>query len=414
MIFDLLAAGGAAFDVEAATRAYLDTLQGPAKEQSDAYFEGGYWLLLFGTAIAVLIDWLILRFRMAAKFRDIGEKVFKRPFGVTWLTALLYLIVSTLITLPWSIYTGYFREKQYDLLDQSFGEWAWQQAIGFVIAIVVAPLLIALVYSIIRRAPRTWWVSGTAVTGLLLFVATMLAPVFIAPLFNTYTEMEDGPLRERLVTMAAKFDVPAENIYVFDQSKQNKRISANVSGFGPTIRISLNDNLLERTSDEEVVAVMGHELGHYVLNHGVWRVASTLTVFGLGMFLASRLAPWLISRYGERWGVRDVSDPASIPVLAIVLGVYFLFATPAFNNITRLQENQADAFGLMAAQEPDGFARAAMRLSEYRKLEPSKLEEFIFYTHPSGENRVRRSMKWKAANVPGAVIETPPEGYLDQ
>ncbi|HEX5644501.1 MAG TPA: M48 family metalloprotease, partial [Erythrobacter sp.] len=107
-------------------------------------------------------------------------------------------------------------------------------------------------------------------------------------------------------------------------------------------------------------------------------------------------------------------DPASMPVLGIVLAVFMMLATPAFNNLTRWQENEADAFGLDAAREPDGFARAAMRLSEYRKIEPGALEEFLFYTHPSGENRVRRSMQWKADNVPGAQIEVPPAGYLDQ
>ena len=414
MVLDLLAAGTGAFDVEAATRAYLETLQGPAKEQSDAYLEGGYYLLVFGTAVTVLVDWLILRFRMAIAFRDLAERIFKGAFGATWLTASLYFLVSTLIALPWTLYTGFFREKQYDLMDQSFGAWLSDQLIGYVIALAIFPLLIAIVYLVIRKAPQTWWVTGTAVAGLFFFIGTTLAPVFISPLFNTYTELEQGPLRDRLVTMAAQYDVPAENIYVFDQSKQDKRISANVSGFGPTIRISLNDNLLERTSEEEIVAVMGHELGHYVMNHGAWRVATIMAIFALGLFAISRIAPWLIARKQAQWGVRDVSDPASIPVFALILAVYFFLATPATNGIIRLQENQADAFGLIAAQEPDGFARAAMRLSEYRKLEPSALEEFLFYTHPSGENRVRRSMQWKADNVPGAVIETPPEGYLDQ
>lgn len=413
MILEFLSASTASFDVETATRAYLDTLQGPAKEKSDAYFEGGYWLILFGTAVAVLVDWLFLRFRMSAKFRDIGERFFKRPFGVTWLTALLYLVVGWLVSLPWSIYAGFFREKQYDLLDQTFGAWFAEYLIGTGISMLVMPLIIALIYLVIRKAPRSWWAWGTGVVGLFLFLTVMIAPVFIAPLFNTYTEMEDGPLRDQIVAMAAEHDVPADNIYVFDQSKQHKRISANVSGLGPTIRISLNDNLLERTSEEEIVAVMGHELGHYKLLHGPKRVAMMLLVIGLGLFVVSRAAPWLIARYGERWGVRSMEDPASLPVLGIVLSLFFMLATPAFNNITRVQENQADAFGLDAGREPDGFARAAMRLSEYRKLEPGALEEFLFYTHPSGENRVRRSMQWKADNVPNAQIETPPEGYLD-
>jgi len=421
MVFETLTSAGASvmsaaasgFDVEAATRAYLDTLQGPARAKSDAYFVGGYWLILWGTVVAVLTDLLILRGRLSAKFRDLAGRLFKRPFLITWLTALQYSIAGWLIMLPWSIYTGFYREKQYDLLDQTFGAWFGDTLIGLVISLVMAPILIAVIYAVIRRAPKSWWLWGTGVVGVFLMLAFMIAPVFISPLFNTYTEMEDGPLRDRIVAMAQRYDVPADNIYVFDQSKQHKRISANVSGLGPTIRISLNDNLLERTSEEEIVGVMGHELGHYKLNHGPKRVVMMLLIIGLGLLVVSRAAPWLIGKYGARWGVKNMADPASIPVLSIILGLYFMLATPAFNNITRLQENQADAFGLEAAQEPDGFARAAMRLSEYRKIEAGELEEFLFYTHPSGENRVRRSMQWKADNVPNAKMITPQEGYLD-
>ena len=412
-MLDILASAAPGFDVETATRAYLDTLQGAARESSDAYFEGGYWLILFGTMAAVLVDWLILQFGLANRFRNLGERFFKRPFAVTWFTALLYTFFGWVLSLPWTLYTDFWREKQYDLLDQSFGAWIGEALIALALSLVLVPLFFAVIYAVIRKSPRGWWAWGTGVVGLFLMVMLMVAPVFISPLFNTYTELDDGPLRERIVAMAAQYDVPADNIYVFDQSKQHKRISANVSGLGPTIRISLNDNLLERTSEEEIIAVMGHELGHYKLNHGLWRVTFMLAIFGVGLFVTSRVAPWLIRKYGERWGVRDIADPASLPVLGIVLSVYFMLATPAFNNITRVQENEADAFGLEAAQEPDGFARAAMRLSEYRKIEAGPVEEFLFYTHPSGENRVRRSMQWKVDNITDPKMVIPEEGYLD-
>ncbi|QKG70988.1 M48 family metalloprotease [Erythrobacter mangrovi] len=249
--------------------------------------------------------------------------------------------------------------------------------------------------------------------GAFLMLGMVLAPVFIAPLFNEYTEMESGPLRDRIEGIAAKYDIPAEHIYVFDQSKQHKRISANVSGLGPTIRISLNDNLLERTSEPEILAVMGHEMGHYKLAHVWWIVGIYLLIFGLGLFVTSRVAPRLIARYGERWGVRDVADPASLPVLAICFSVWMFLMTPATNSLVRIAESEADAFGLDAAQEPDGFAKVAMRLSEYRKIEPGPIEELLFFDHPSGAARVRMSMEWKARHVKDPQIVVPEEGYLD-
>ena len=412
-MLDILAAASGTFDVEAATRAYLDTLQGPARAKSDAYFVGGYWLTLWGTLVGVLIDWLLLRFRLAAGFRHLGERLSRRPAIVTWVTALLYTLVGWLIALPWTIYTGFFRERQYDLMSQGFGGWFGETLISFAISLVMVPLVVVAIYALIRRTPRWWWAWATGVVGAFLLVGVVLGPVFIAPLFNEYTEMEAGPLRDRIVGIAAREGIPAEHIYVFDQSKQNKRISANVSGLGPTIRISLNDNLLERTSEAEILAVMGHEMGHYKLNH-IWVLFGVfLALAATGLFVASRAAPWLIRRYGQRWGVRDLADPASLPVLAICMGVFFFLATPITNTLVRVNESQADAFGLAAAREPDGFAKVAMRLSEYRKIEPSALEEALFFDHPSGATRVRMAMEWKARHVADPQIVRPEPGYLD-
>jgi STE24 endopeptidase len=154
-MFDLLtaAASTGGFDVETATLAYLDTLQGAARDSSDAYFEGGHWLILWGALVAILVDWLILRFRMSAGFRNLGEKVSKRRWIVTWITAFLYTVAGWLMILPWTIFTEFFREKQYDLLDQTFGAWFGETMIDFAISLVVIPFLIVAIYAVIRRAP---------------------------------------------------------------------------------------------------------------------------------------------------------------------------------------------------------------------------------------------------------------------
>jgi STE24 endopeptidase len=249
------------------------------------------------------------------------------------------------------------------------------------------------------RSPKRWWIWGSGVVAAFLAVLILVSPVFISPLFNTYSEMPKGPLRDRIVAMAASKNVPAEHIYVFDQSKQHKRISANVSGLGPTIRISLNDNLLNRSTPDEVAAVMGHELGHYVLGH-VWKLVLSFTiVFTFAFWLASRIVPVLLARYGDRWKLRGVADVAAIPVYSMVLAVFMLVTTPVTKSIVRMSESEADAFGLDVARAPDGFASAAMKLSEYRKIEPTPLEEILFYDHPSGKTRVSMSMQWKAKHL---------------
>ncbi len=417
VMLDLLVAAGVpnpGFDVEAATRAYLDTLQGAARAKSDAYFQGGYWLPVWGTLIGVIADWLLLRLRVTHAVRAFAESRSKRRTFAVWLTALAYTVLGAILTLPWTIYTGFFRERQYDLMNQGFGGWFGEQGIDFAITLVIGPLIVMALYGVIRRAPKTWWLWGTGVIAAFMLFGMVVAPVYIAPLFNTYTELQQGPLRTKIEAVAAKYDIPANHIYVFDASKQSKRISANVSGLGPTIRISLNDNLLNRTSEAEILAVLGHEMGHYVLGHVWWDSLGFIIVFGVGFFLVGRIGPALIRRHGERWGVRDLADPASLPVLSALMAVYMLLATPVTNTIIRTAESQADAFGLDAAQQPDGFAMTAMRLSEYRKIEPSPLEEALFYDHPSGRTRVTMAMQWKKDHVPDAQVVRPPAGYLDK
>jgi STE24 endopeptidase len=399
MILMTLAGAAAAFDPEVATNAYLATLNGAARAKSDSYFEGGYWLILWGALVAIASELVQLHFGLARRWRDWGERIAPR-----WLAPALftfpYVIAGTLITLPWSIYTGFVREKHYDLMNQSFGDWAIDQGKGLAIGVIASAIVFTVVLAVIRKSPKRWWLWGAlTVTAFSAFLA-MIVPVFITPLFNTYTEMKPGPVRDRIVAMAKANNVPAEHIYVFDASKQSKRISANVSGLGPTIRISLNDNLLNRTTPAETASVMGHELGHYVLGHVFRLIFAFTAIFLLVFYIVYRAAPAIIRRYGARWGVRDVADPAAIPVFFMLISVISVFLTPVTNTLIRVNESEADAFGLDAAREPDGFAKTALALSEYRKIEPGPVEEFLFFDHPSGKTRIRMAMDWKAAHLP--------------
>jgi STE24 endopeptidase len=165
-------------------------------------------------------------------------------------------------------------------------------------------------------------------------------------------------------------------------------------------RISLNDNLLEKTSLPEIKAVLGHEMGHYVLNH-IWLLSVYLTLlYAIGLWVVHVTFDRALARWGPQLGLRDRADPAALPLMAAILVVVLLLLTPFTNSTVRTAEAEADAFGLNAAREPEGFAMAAMRLSTYRKLKPGPVEEFIFYDHPSGYERVRRAMLWRKENLP--------------
>jgi STE24 endopeptidase len=307
--------------------------------------------------------------------------------------------VTTLLFFPFTIYEGWWREHQYDLSNQGFLSWCGEQAIGLGLSLLFLTVLIIAVYGAIRRFPRFWWLWGTVVTMSFLVFLLIISPVFVAPLFNTYTPMDEGPMRDRILQLARASGIPAEDVYQYDASRQSKRISANVSGFLGTMRISLNDNLLESCTAEEVAAVMAHEIGHYVLNH----IYEMLIYFSILILIGFLLVRWgfetTLRRWGQGWGVQGTGDVAGLPLLAILFSTYLFLITPIVNNIIRSDEVEADHFGLAAARQPDGFAESALKLAEYRKLDPSKLEEWLFYDHPSGRSRILLAMRFKAAQT---------------
>lgn len=416
MMLDLAAAATAAFDPDAATRAYLATLQGAARAKSDAYFEGGYWLGLWGGLVSVAAYWIMLRFGWSARWSGWASRVTEKPARQAALYAIPFTIVGALLVLPWTLYTGFVREHQYGLSNMSLPGWLGEWGIALAVSVLTMMLFLMVVFTLVRKSPRRWWLWATLATSALLALMIMVAPLFIEPLFNKCTPMADGPVRSEILRIAHEQQIPADDVYVVDASRQTKRISANVAGLGPTIRIALNDNLLNRSNLAGIKSVMGHEMGHYKLNHVQWLLAVVSLMALVGFALLYLIAPRILNRYGARWGVKSVADPAVAPLLAALMAVAGIPAGLLMNSIVRNIESQADQFGLDAAREPDGFAMTAMQLSEYRKIEPTEWEEILFYDHPSGRTRVQMAMDWKArhlAELPADqqkafVMESPP------
>lgn len=387
------------FDPVAATEAYLATVPADAKAKSDAYFEGGYWLQLWNVLYGLGVAWVLLRLRLSERMRVLAQRLGGQGFFGRVLLGVQYLVAVAVLTFPLTAYEGFLREHQYDLSNQTFGAWLGEFLIGLVVNVVMVGLAIGALYAAIRATPQRWWLWGTGLGVVFLVIALLLGPVFIAPLFNDYKPLEPGPVRDQVLSMARANGVPAEDVWMFDASRQSKRISANVSGILGTLRISLNDNLLNRSTPEEIQMVMAHELGHYVLNH----IPKMLLTFSLVLLAGFAFIAWcfprVLARWGAGWGVGDIRDPAGLPLLMALLSVYFLLASPVVNNLIRSQEAEADLFGLNASRQPDGFATVALKLGEYRKLDPSPLEEFLFFDHPSGRSRILMAMRWKAEHL---------------
>jgi STE24 endopeptidase len=387
------------FDAVAATNAYLAQIPAEAHARSDAYFEGGYWLILWDFLYGAMISTLLLQLRWSAAMRNAAERITRLKPLQTLIYWSEYLVATTILGFPLTVYEGYIRERQYGLATQTFGPWAGDQFKGLLVGIVLGGIIAMLLFGLVRRLPRTWWIWGPVVTILSLAFAVMIGPTYIVPIFNTFAPLDDPRITGPVLSMAHANGIPADKVYQIDASRQSTRMSAFVSGLGPTTRITLNDNLLRRGSPEEIQFVMGHEMGHYVLHHGAKSMIFYFVVI-LAAFAFLRWAlDWSLARWGERWEIRGITDTAVLPLVLLIGSVFFFVLTPILNSQTRIDEYEADMYGLNASRQPDGFAQAAIHLGEYRKMNPGSIEEWVFFDHPSGRNRIYAAMRWKAENL---------------
>jgi len=387
------------FNVDAATEAYMAMIPPAATARSNAYFEGGYWLVLWDFLYASAISLLLLQTRWSARMRDLAVRFTRFKALQTFLYWAQFAVVTYLLGYPLEYYENFAREHKYGLATQTFLPWMGDEGKAFLVNLVMGGLAAVALFAIVRRLRKTWWIWGALVAIALATVAVAISPVYLQPLFNKINRLDDPKITVPILKMAHANGIPTNDVYEIDASRQTTRMSANVSGFGNTMRITLNDNLLKRGSPEEIQSVMGHEMGHYVMNH-IPKFLFFLAVLAVVSFAYLYWGlDWSLKRWGDQWGIHEVSDPAILPLVTLLTGILFFLLTPVMNSATRIQEKEADMFGLNAARQPDGFAQAAIHLSEYRKMRPGPLEEFVFFDHPSGYNRIHSAMQWKAENL---------------
>src|SRR5216110_242032 len=402
------------FDPVEATKAWLNTVPADKRAKSNAYFEGGYWLILWNFLLGAAIGILLLASKWSARLRDFAERATNSKSIQVAIYAVGYVLIVAVLSFPLAFYQLFLREHQYGFATQTFGPWFVEQLIGLVVALIASSVALVVFFGVFRRAPKSWWLWGTLVAVVLSFIGNFIAPIYVEPLFNTYKPLTDPNVRDPILAMARANEIPVTQVFEVDASRQTTRVSANVAGLLGTTRIALNDNLLKQCTLPEIREVMAHEMGHYVLNHG----AKLLTYFGVFVLVGFALTPAFfnsaVRRWGAKWGARGIADPAGLPLLALILGTFIFVLTPFLNTVVRVTEREADAFGINTAREPDGMAKVALKLGAYRQLDPTPLEEFIFFDHPSGRARIRMAMDWKAAHLPAgesAAAEISPASH---
>lgn len=386
-----------AFNPEAATRAYIDGLGADALAKSAAYTIDGHWMILWSLVVTAAATFVLIRLKITDR---IWARLESRGWALrTFATVAGLFLVSAIITLPWSIWEEWGHERAYDRTQQPLADFLMQDAIGIALSTVLGSLFLLGVYALMRRTGKRWWLWSAGFAAAAVSAMLLLAPVLIEPLFNEYKPIPEGPVRDAVLDMARQVDIPADRIFIYDGSRQSNNFTANVSGIGSAARIAISDVALKQASLDEVRAVTGHEIGHYVLGH-VWRSVGVLSLLAIVLFfLADRLHPRLARALGSP--TTDIADPRGLPVLMLVLSILGTLALPVTNSLTRIGESEADAYSLQMVNLPDALAGALVKTAEYRYPRPHPLQEMLFYTHPSVERRVRRAMEWKAKHPAG-------------
>ena len=324
------------------------------------------------------------------------------PLAGRWMWAALAAIGiiglgGALLTLPLDYYRGFVFAHQYGLSNQNSGDWFREYLVSMLVGTLLGVPLILLVYALLRRFPRSWWCwFGVFMLPLSIFFM-LIYPLFITPLFNRFTPLHDEELRGTILALAHQQGIQATDVYQMDASRQSNAVNAYVVGIGPTQRIVLYDTLLREFTQDEILFVMAHEMGHYVLGHiprGIlYSVLGTL----LAAALAFRLSSSLLVRYGARLGYQSLGHPASYPLLLALLMVFSLAATPISNALSRGIEWEADRFAVSAFPHPEAGIAAFENLARINLSEknPPAWAELLLYSHPSLSKRIATLQRYR-------------------
>jgi|ERR1044071_3986976 Zn-dependent protease with chaperone function len=353
-------------------------------------------LYFAGTAYSIGVLLLLLLSGASRRMRDLAAALSKKWFVMAMLYIVFFTIATTVLEFPLSYYAGFVVPHQFDLTDQTFTAWLADEGKGLGVGIIISALIGGLALLGIRKFKRWWlalWIGTIPVT--LFFI--VIQPIVLDPIFNKFEPLKNQQLKQELLTLASRAGIEGGRVYQVDKSKQTKTMNAYVNGIGPSKRIVMWDTLLAKMNDEEVLAVMGHEMGHYVMWH-MWK--------GLAFFLALAFVVYYygqkvhdrgIARWGAKWGITGPGDPASVPWLLLLVSIVGFLLSPVVNGFSRHLEHNADIFSLELTHSNEPMARAFVKLSEDSKTnpEPSEFIEFWRYSHPPINKRIAFALAYK-------------------
>jgi len=359
-------------------------------EQAMRYYRSGnvLWFVEQAWSIAVLV--VLLATGLSASLRNAARRVGRNWFFTIVAYFVLFTVVTTIVDLPLSYYTEYVRQHAYGLSNQTFGKWFGDTLKSLAVACVVGALVMWVPYLLLRRSPRRWWLYTAIALVPFIVLANLVAPIWIAPLFNKFEPMQDKALEQKILTLADRAGIEGSRVYQVNKSVDTKTLNAYVAGLFGTKRIVLWDTTLKRMTDRELLFVMGHEMGHYVLHH-VWQaIAFSVLVLAASLYVAYRTADAVIARYGSRWGFTSLADVASLPLLLLLMSAFGLVVTPLELAFTRHLEHEADRFGLEITQTNHSAGTAFVKLQQdaLANPRPGVLYKIFRESHPPLGERI--------------------------
>jgi STE24 endopeptidase len=359
---------------------------------------------LIGFFYGLVVLWIVLRFRLAPRYRDWAEKASRNSFVQTLIFAPSLLLTMSVLGLPSDIYEHRV-SRLYGLSIQSWGSWFWDWSKGQFLAVGLGIITIWGLYFIIRKSPRRWWLYFWLISMPFTVFLVFLQPVVVDPMFHKFEplQMKDSALTASLEKMVqhAGENIPPERMFWMGAGEKTTTLNAYVTGIGASKRIVVWDTTIAKMTTAQIVFVAGHEMGHYMLGH-IWKglMFAALLSFVL-LYLAFRTIGWVLARWGSAWGIRGVDDLASLPALLLLLSVFVFIANPITSAFSRHDEHQADQYGLEVTHglTPDSSQVAAQAFQVLGEVdlsnpEPNPLDIFMFYSHPAIPDRIHFALTY--------------------
>ena len=387
-----------------------------ASEKAMRYYRSGNVLWVVETLWGWIVPLILLFSGLSAWFEKIGRRYGKKWYFAFVIYILLFSLVDALLSFPLSWYSDFIRQHAYDLSNQSFGAWFGEMLKESLIGVVIVLMFLWIPLKLIRRFPRTWWVWFSAGSVPFIILIIMVSPIWIQPMFDDFGPMKDKELEQKILSLADRAGIEGSHVFEVNKSEDTKTVNAYVTGFGGTKRIVLWDTIIEKMNNREILFVMGHEMGHYVLGHMYMFVVLMVLLMLIGFYTVHRTSGWILRKWGDRFGFKQLSDIAAIPLILLLFSLVLFVLSPFVNGFSRSIETTSDKFGLELTRDNHAAATAFIKLQESNLANPRPglLYKLWRSDHPPIAERIELMNSYKpwetGQPLKFAKYVTPPPG----